>query len=184
MAIEIQSAQAKMDKSLESYSKELGKLRSGRAHPSILEHLSVEYYGDTVPLAQVASITVDDARTLALSVWDKSALAAVEKAILASGLGLNPVVAGTSIKVPLPPLTQERRQELVKVAKQVSEAAKVSVRNIRREYNNSFRNQVKDKLITEDEERRLVQKLQKLTDDKVKQIESVLNDKEKELMDF
>ncbi|MBF13806.1 MAG: ribosome recycling factor [Legionellales bacterium] len=184
MIDEIKSAESRMASSVDNFKAELSKLRSGRAHPSIIEHLRVEYYGDTVPLSQVASITVDDARTLALSVWDKSALSAVEKAILSSDLGLNPVVAGTSIKIPLPPLTQERRAELVKVSKQVAESARVAIRNIRREFNNNFRQQAKEKLITEDDERQLSQRLQKLTDEQIRQIEALLETKEKELMDF
>ena len=184
MDTHLSALEVKMKKAHDSLLSELSKLRSGRAHPSILEHIRVKYYDDTVPITQVASISVDDARTLSLSVWDKSALAEVEKALISSDLGLNPVVAGTSIKIPFPALTQERRLELVKIAKQLSETAKISVRNVRRDGNNSFRQTLKNKEITEDEEKRLAQQLQKLTDENIKQIDEIFSKKEKELMDF
>jgi len=175
-------AQTRMTKSVESLKSNLAKVRTGRAHPSLLEHLQVNYYGSVVPLQQVGSVNVQDSRTLVIQVYDKGAIAPVEKAIHESNLGLNPQSAGQSIRVPLPPLTEERRKELAKVVKGEGEQAKVAVRNVRRDGNEALKKLLKDKLVTEDEERRAQDEVQKLTDSKIAEIDKLLADKEKELM--
>ncbi len=180
----IRDADQRMSKSLESMKHELTKIRSGRAHPSLLEHIMVPYYGNDVPINQVASVTVLDARTLNVSVWDKSAFAAVEKAILTSDLGLNPVSAGDTLKVPLPALTEERRKELIKVVKAEAEKGRVAIRNIRRDANHHLKDQVKNKEISEDDERRAEDKVQKITDSHIEDLEKILKTKEDELMEI
>jgi ribosome recycling factor len=171
----------KMHKAIESLQQELAKLRTGRAHPSLLEGIMVSYYGSDVPLSQVASVTISDSRTLTISPWEKNLISAIEKAILVANLGLNPVSVGESIRVPLPPLTEERRKDLIKVVKQEGEAAKVAVRNIRRDANNMIKELLKAKEISEDDERRQQESVQKLTDKFILEIEKVLAVKEKEL---
>jgi ribosome recycling factor len=180
----IRDTEQRMKKSLETMKHELAKIRSGRAHPSLLEHIVVPYYGSEVPINQVASITVLDARTLNVSVWDKNATQAVEKAIMTSDLGLNPVSAGDTLKVPLPPLTEDRRKELIKVVRAEAEKGKVAVRNIRRDANNHLKELVKEKEISEDEERRAEERVQKLTDKTIEGIEQLLSTKEGELMEI
>ncbi|WP_407935422.1 ribosome recycling factor [Alkalimonas cellulosilytica] len=172
-----------MEKSVDALKSQLSKVRTGRAHPSLLDNIMVPYYGVDTPLRQVANVTVEDARTLSLTVFDKSAAAAVEKAIINSDLGLNPMSAGTSIRIPLPALTEERRRDLVKVVKAEAEQGRVAIRNIRRDANNDLKVLLKDKDITEDDERRATDEIQKLTDLYVKRVDEVLADKEKELME-
>ncbi|SHO58584.1 ribosome recycling factor [Vibrio quintilis] len=176
-------AQDRMDKSVEALKNNLSKVRTGRAHPSLLASISVEYYGAMTPLNQVANVVAEDARTLAITVFDKELTPKVEKAIMSSDLGLNPMSAGTVIRVPLPPLTEERRKDLVKIVRGEAEGGRVAVRNIRRDANNEFKSLLKDKEISEDEEHKAQEDVQKLTDAAVKRIDEVLASKEKELMD-
>ncbi|SIO00894.1 ribosome recycling factor [Salinivibrio sp. ES.052] len=176
-------AKARMDKSVDALKHTLGKLRTGRAHPSLLEGITVEYYGAQTPLNQLASIIAEDARTLAISVYDKQVTQAVEKAIMTSDLGLNPASAGTVIRVPLPPLTEERRKDMVKVVRAEGEQGRVAVRSIRRDANSDLKALLKDKEISEDDERRAQDDIQKLTDEAVKNVDALLDAKEKELME-
>jgi len=175
-------AETRMKKCVDSLQGELSKLRTGRAHPSLLEHIRVSYYGNDVPMNQVGNITVSDARTLTITVWDKGAIAAVEKAILSSDLGLNPMSAGTVIRVPLPALTQERRTELTKIVKSEAENARVATRNVRRDANNALKELLKKKVIGEDEEKSAQDKVQKLTDKFSAEIDKISHGKEQELM--
>jgi ribosome recycling factor len=175
-------ANERMDKSIEAFKNELKKIRTGRAHPSILEHVSVEYYGAVTPLSQVANIGVEDARTLTVTVWEKDMVKVVEKAIMSSDLGLNPSSAGSVLRIPMPPLTEERRKDVVKVVKHEGENAKIAVRNIRRDANADYKELLKEKEISEDDERKAADTIQKLTDGHVKTIDALLADKEKELM--
>ena len=175
-------ASQKMTKSMESLSNNLSKIRTGRAHPSILDAITVEYYGQEVPLNQVANIKIEDAKTLQLNVWEKNVIKEVEKSIILSDLGLNPAVSGNLIRIPLPPLTEERRKELVKLVKQEGENCKVSVRNIRRDANNKLKQLLKEKSISEDDEKRSEEDIQKLTDLNIKQIDERIIEKEKDLM--
>jgi ribosome recycling factor len=172
----------RMGKSVEALGHELAKIRTGRAHPSLLDHVMVSYYGSEMPIRQVANVTAEDARTLAVVPWEKGMVQAVEKAIMQSDLGLNPNTAGTVIRVPLPPLTEERRRDLIKVARHEAEQARVAVRNIRRDANADLRELVKEKAISEDAERRGQESVQKLTDQYVKEIDEVLAAKEADLM--
>lgn len=176
-------AASRMAKSVDNLAHELTKVRTGRAHPSLLDQLTVEYYGSPVPINQVASISVGDSRTLVVTPWEKNMVAAVEKAILASDLGLNPSTAGNVMRIPLPPLTEERRRELVKVVRQEGESARVAIRNIRRDANAHLKALVKDKEIGEDEERRAQDEIQKLTDKSIRKVEEVLDAKEADLME-
>ena len=175
-------ARVRMGKSLESLRRELAKIRTGRAHPSLLEHVHVDYYGSEVPVGQAANVTVEDARTLAVTAWDKSMVSTIEKAIMSSDLGLNPTTAGTVIRIPLPPLTEERRKDLIRVVRNEAEQARVAVRNIRRDANSDLKGLMKDKDISEDEERRGEELVQKLTDEYVKKIDELLAEKEEDLM--
>jgi ribosome recycling factor len=177
-------AQDRMEKSVEALKNQISKIRTGRASPSILDGISVEYYGSATPLRQIANVIAEDARTLAITVFDRSMTAAVEKAIMASDLGLNPMSAGTIIRVPLPPLTEERRKDLIKIVRGEAEQGRVSVRNIRRDANDKVKALLKDKEISEDEERRSQDDVQKLTDSFIKKIDEALANKETELMDF
>jgi len=176
-------ARTRMAKSIESLKHELAKIRTGRAHTSLLDHITVEYYGTEVPIGQAANITVEDARTLVVSPWDKSMVKPIEKAIMNSDLGLNPSTAGTVMRVPMPPLTEERRRDLVKVVRHEAENARVAVRNIRRDANHDLKELLKEKEISEDDERRGQEEIQKLTDKFVKQIDELLEAKEAELME-
>lgn len=176
-------AKERMQKSVEALKNTLSKIRTGRAHPALLDGLSVDYYGSSTPLKQLASIIAEDARTLAITVFDKSVTQAVEKAIMTSDLGLNPMSAGTVIRVPLPPLTEERRRDLVKIVRGEAEQGRVAVRNIRRDANSDLKALLKDKEISEDDERRGQDDIQKLTDAAVKEIDTILEAKEKELME-
>jgi len=179
-----QDARNRMGKSIEAFQAELSKIRTGRAHPSLLNHISVDYYGSEVPVGQAANITVEDARTLAVTPWDKSMVAVIEKAIIKSDLGLNPSTAGAVIRVPMPPLTEERRKELVKVVRELAENARVAVRNIRRDANNDLKSLAKDKDISEDDEHRGQELVQQTTNESTDEIESLLQTKEKELMEI
>jgi len=173
-----------MAKAIESLKSELNKLRTGRAHPGLLEHIKVDYYGNPTPLNQIASVTVTDSRTLSVTPWDKTMVQPIEKAIINSDLGLNPNTVGTVIRVPLPSLTEERRKDLVRVVKTEAENARIAVRNIRRDANNNIKNLYKEKQIGEDEERRAQENIQRLTDDFIKEIDEILADKEKELLEI
>ena len=185
MLNEIQSdANSRMDKSIESLQSQLNKIRTGRAHPSLLDGIMVSYYGADTPLNQLANVSIEDSRTLALTVFDKSLTQAVEKAILKSDLGLNPASAGTVIRIPLPPLTEERRRDLVKVVKGEVENGRIAVRNVRRDANNDIKSLLKDKDISEDEARGAEEEIQKTTDAKMKVIDDVFATKEKELMEI
>ncbi|MGD1984539.1 MAG: ribosome recycling factor [Chromatiaceae bacterium] len=175
-------AAGRMAKSVESLKDDLAKVRTGRAHPSLLDHLTVPYYGSDVPLKQVANVGVEDARTLTVQPYEQQMVQAVEKAIMESDLGLNPNSAGTLIRVPMPPLTEERRRDMTKIVRHEAEQARVAVRNIRRDANHDLKSLVKDKLISEDDERRGQEIIQKLTDQHVKEIDELLEVKEKDLM--
>jgi ribosome recycling factor len=177
-------ALSRMGKSIEAFQGELSKIRTGRAHPSLLNHITVDFYGSEVPIGQAANITVEDARTLAVTPWDKSMVAVIEKAILTSDLGLNPSSAGTVIRVPMPPLTEQRRKELVKVVRELAENARIAVRNIRRDANNDLKTLAKDKDISEDDEHRGQELVQQVTNQSTAEIEELLQIKEKELMEI
>jgi ribosome recycling factor len=178
-----QEAEQRMQKSMETLQSDLTKLRTGRAHPSLLDHIMVSYYGNDTPLNQIASVTIADPRTLVVTPWEKNMVAAVEKAIRTSELGLNPATSGQAIRVPLPALTEERRRDLVKVVRQEGENARVSIRNIRRDANNQFKDLLKEKTISEDDERRSTEIIQKLTDKFIAEVDKLLAAKEKELLE-
>lgn len=175
-------AQARMTKSIEALRHDLTKLRTGRATSALVDHLKVNYYGSDMPLTQVASVTVTDARSLTISPWEKQMVSAVEKAILASDLGLTPNTAGTVIRINIPALTEERRRELSKHVHGEGENAKIAVRNIRRDANQQVKDLLKEKEITEDEERQTQDEIQKLTDKAIKDVDEVVKAKEQELM--
>lgn len=178
----LKDTQARMDKSVESFRLELAKIRTGRAHPSLLDHIHVDFYGTSTPIGRAANVTVEDARTLVVSAWDKGMVSAIERAILESDLGLNPQTAGTVIRIPLPPLTQERRRDLTKVVRSEAEQAKVAVRNIRRDAISDLKELLKEKEISEDDERRGQDEVQKLTDSHVKKIDELTAAKEQEIL--
>ncbi|MFP5505823.1 MAG: ribosome recycling factor [Gammaproteobacteria bacterium] len=180
----LKDAKSRMAKSVETLRHDLTKLRTGRAHTSLLDHIMVDYYGSEVPLKQVANVGVEDARTLTVTPWEKQMVTVIEKAIMKSDLGLNPNTAGTVMRIPLPPLTEERRRDMIKVVRQEGEGARVAVRNIRRDANNDFKELLKEKEISEDEERRAQEQIQKLTDQAIADIEKVLQAKEAELMEI
>jgi ribosome recycling factor len=173
-----------MQKSVDSLANQLTKIRTGRAHPSLLDGIMVPYYGADTPLKQLANIVAEDARTLAITVFDKELTKAVDKAIMSSDLGLNPMSAGTVIRVPLPPLTEERRKDFIKVVRGEVEGGRVAVRNIRRDANSDFKALLKEKEISEDEQRQAEDEIQKLTNKFIKDMDEQLAAKEKELMDF
>lgn len=177
-------AEKRMQKALESLEHELTKVRTGRANVSLLDHVHIDYYGSQMPLNQVASVTTPDARTLLITPWEKQMVPVIEKAILTSDLGLNPSTAGTAIRVPMPALTEERRKELIKVVRHEAEQARVSIRNVRRDSNQKFKDAVKDKLMTEDDEKRGHDMIQKLTDKFIVDIDRILQVKEKELLEI
>jgi|TARA_B110000240_G_C13316771_1_gene375274 ribosome recycling factor len=174
----------RMGKSIESLKNELTKIRTGRANVSLLDHVMVDYYGSAVPIAQAATVSVEDARTLAVSPWEKALVPVIEKAIMSSDMGLNPVTSGDVIRVPLPALTEERRKDFVKLVRQEAEQGKVAVRNIRRDANADLKELVKEKEISEDDERGALEVVQKLTDKHIQEIDSMLAAKEKELMEI
>lgn len=176
------NAEQKMLKSIEAFKVELSKIRTGRAHPGILDQVQVEYYGSMVPVSQVANVTLLDARTISVQPWEKGLGPKIEKAIRESDLGLNPSSQGDLIRVPMPPLTEERRKDLTKVVKGAGEDAKVAVRNLRRDANEQAKKLQKDKLITEDDERRSQDEVQKLTDKVIAEIDKLIQGKEAEIM--
>lgn len=177
-------AAARMAKSVDSLKQELGKLRTGRAHAGLLEHVTVSYYGNETPLNQVASIAVADARTLVVTPWEKNLVGPIEKALMKSDLGLNPASAGTVIRVPLPPLTEERRRDLVKVVRREGEETKIAIRNVRRDANQQLKTLLKEKSISEDAERQAQDEIQKLTDRYIQDVDKVLAAKEADLMEI
>ncbi len=178
----LKDTESRMQKSVESLKSELAKVRTGRAHPSLLEHITVDYYGSETPLSQVASIGVEDARTLTVTPWEKPMVQAVEKAIMKSDLGLNPNSAGTVIRIPMPQLTEDRRKDLVKVVRHEGENGKIAIRNIRRDANSDFKSLEKEKEISEDDEHKAQEQVQKLTDKFVTEIDEILKVKEEDLM--
>lgn len=177
-------AAARMQKSVESLKQELSKIRTGRAHTSLLDHIQVEYYGSDVPLSQVSNIGVEDARTLTVTPWEKDMVPVIEKAIMTSDLGLNPATAGTVIRVPLPPLTEDRRKDLIRVVRQEAENGRIAVRNIRRDAISDIKELLKEKEIGQDDERRAEEEIQQITDKHVAAIDSLLAEKEAELMEI
>lgn len=179
-----QDALTRMNKSIESYKTELQKIRTGRAHASLLDHVMVDFYGSKVPISQAANISVEDSRTLTVTAWDGSMIQAIEKAIMTSDLGLNPNSAGNVIRVPMPPLTEERRRDLVKVVRELTENARVAVRNIRRDANSDLKTLQKDKDISEDDEHKGQDLVQKVTDQSTAKLDQLLQVKEKELMEI
>ena len=176
------SAIKRMDKTIDTLKADFGSLRAGRAHISLLDGIMVEAYGSMTPIAQVGSISTPDARTLSVSVWDKGLAKAVEKAIMESELGLNPSSDGQLIRIPVPPLSEERRKELIKVAGKYAEGAKVAIRNIRRDSMDGIKKLKKDNAISEDEEKRFENEIQKLTDDATKKVDDILSQKEKDIL--
>jgi len=180
----IQDAEVRMGKTIDALHIELAKIRTGRAHPSILDQVKVDYYGTETPINQVSNINIEDSRTLTVTPWEKPMVAAVEKAIMSAGLGLNPQSAGTIIRIPLPPLTEERRRDLVKLVKHEAENSRIAIRNIRRDANGDFKDLLKEKEISEDEAHQSEDSVQKLTDKFVIKVDEVLSEKEKELMEI
>ncbi|WP_420998026.1 ribosome recycling factor [Cupriavidus sp. 30B13] len=176
------SVEQKMQKTIEAFKADLAKIRTGRAHTGLLDHVQVDYYGSPVPISQVANVGLADARTISVQPWEKKMVGAVEKAIRDADLGLNPSTMGDVIRVPMPMLTEERRRELTKVVKGEAESAKVAVRNLRRDANEQFKKLVKDKAISEDDERRGQDEVQKLTDKFVAEIDRMVAEKDKEIM--
>ncbi len=179
----LKDAEVRMGKSVEALENEMSRLRTGRAHPSLLEHVRVDYYGSETPLSQVANINTEDARTLTVTPWEQGMVQAVEKAIINSDLGLNPNTAGTIIRVPVPPMTEERRKDMVKVVRGEAENARISVRNIRRDANSDLKELEKEKEISKDELRKSEEDVQKLTDAAIKNVDDVLAKKEEDLME-
>jgi ribosome recycling factor len=177
-----QDASTRMGKSIEALKHEFSKIRTGRAHPSLLDQITVSYYGTDSSLSQVANIAVEDARTLTITPWEKTMVQVIEKAILKSDLGLNPATTGMTIRIPLPPLTEQRRRELVKVVKHEAENGRVAIRNIRRDANNAIKEALKEKLVSEDDARNAEEKIQKITDQYVKEVEKLLEAKEADLL--
>lgn len=177
-------AKSRMQKSFENLESNFAKIRTGRAHPSILDSISVEYYGSEVPISQVANVNIEDARTLTVQPWEQPMVAVVEKAIMTSDLGINPSTTGNLIRIPMPPLTEERRRDFIKVARNEAEQARVAIRNIRRDANNDIKALLKDKEITEDEARQAEDQIQKITDEIVAKVDSSLAEKEASLMEI
>jgi len=180
----ISDAKSRMDKTVESLENAFTKIRAGRAHPSLLDQVHVEYYGSQVPISQVSNVVAEDSRTLKVSPWEKEMVAPIEKAIMTSDLGLNPQSAGEVIRIPLPPLTEERRKDLVRVVKDEAEQSKVAVRNIRRDANSDFKELLKEKEISEDEARQSEDEIQKITDSHIALIDEKLKDKETSLLEI
>lgn len=178
-----QDAESRMGKSIESFINDLTKVRTGRAHPSLLQHIMVPYYGADTPLNQVANISVQDSRTLMVQPFEQTIVPAIEKAIMNANLGLNPNTAGTNIRIPLPPLTEERRKDLIKIVKNEAEGARIAVRNIRRDALSTVKELLKEKEITEDDDHRAQDEIQKITDKHVAEIDRLLAEKEAELME-
>ena len=174
----------RMWKSVVALKTDLTKIRTGRAHTSLLDHITVEYYGSQVPLSQVSNVNVEDSRTLTVTPWEKDMVAVIEKAIMTSDLGLNPASAGTVIRVPLPPLTEERRKDMIRVVRQEAEGGRIAVRNIRRDAIHDIKDLLKEKMIGEDDERRAEDEIQVITDKYVAEIDQLLAEKEAELMEI
>ncbi|MDX1405270.1 MAG: ribosome recycling factor [Woeseiaceae bacterium] len=173
----------RMDKSIKSLEQALTKIRTGRAHTSLLDHITVEYYGTEVPLNQCANVNVEDSRTLTVTPWEKNMVQPIEKAIMSSDLGLNPATAGTVIRVPLPPLTEERRKDMIKLVRNEAEGGRIAVRNIRRDALSDIKDLLKEKMISEDDEHRAHDEIQAITDKHVATIDKILERKESELME-
>ncbi|WP_025770435.1 ribosome recycling factor [Thioalkalivibrio sp. HK1] len=180
----VEDAEVRMARSVESLNGDLSKIRTGRAHTSLLDHIQVSYYGSDVPLSQVARVSVSDSRTIAVSPWEKQMIPAVEKAIAAADLGLNPVTSGDVIRVPLPPLTEERRKEMMRLVRQAGEQAKIAIRNIRRDANQNLKTKIKEDRLPEDMEARTETRIQKLTDSHITMIDAALEEKERDLMEI
>ena len=176
-------ASSRMAKSVASLRQELTKIRTGRAHTSLLDHITVEYYGSEVPLNQVSNVGVEDSRTLTVTPWEKDMVAKIEKAIMTSDLGLNPATAGTVIRVPLPPLTEERRKDMIRVVRNEAEGGRIAIRNIRRDAIHDVKELLKEKMIGEDDERRAEEEIQSITDKYIAEIDQALAEKESELME-
>ena len=176
-------AGSRMAKSVAALRQELTKIRTGRAHTSLLDHITVEYYGSDVPLNQVSNVGVEDSRTLTVTPWEKDMVAKIEKAIMGSDLGLNPATAGTVIRVPLPPLTEERRKDMIRVVRNEAEGGRIAIRNIRRDAIHDIKELLKEKMIGEDDERRAEEDIQTITDKYIAEIDHVLAEKESELME-
>ena len=180
----MKDANERMDKSVAAFQDELKKIRTGRAHTSLLDHVTVEYDGSEVPLNQVANVGVEDARTLTVTPWEKEMVPVIEKAIMGSDLGLNPATAGTVIRVPLPPLTEERRKDMIRVVRNEAEGGRIAVRNIRRDAIHDIKDLLKEKMIGEDDEHRAEDEIQVITDKYIAEIDALLADKESELMEI
>ncbi len=178
----LKDAEDRMQKSIESMRGEMAKIRTGRASSAVIDHLTVDYYGTATPINQVANVTVQDARTLGVQPWEKNMVPVVERAIMEANLGFNPVTAGDLIRIPMPPLTEDRRKEMVKIASGEGENGKIAVRNIRRDANNDFKSLLKDKEIGEDDEKQAEDRVQKLTDKYVAQIDDIVKEKETEIL--
>ena len=174
----------RMNKSVAALNQELTKIRTGRAHTSLLDHITVEYYGSQVPLNQVSNVNVEDSRTLTVTPWEKEMLSVIEKAILNSDLGLNPATAGTVIRVPLPPLTEERRKDMIRIVRNEAEGGRIAIRNIRRDAIHDVKDLLKEKMIGEDDEHRAEDEIQTITDKYIAQIDELLAAKESELMEI
>eukprot|EP00119_Amphimedon_queenslandica_P003875 XP_003391165.1 PREDICTED: uncharacterized protein LOC100633995 [Amphimedon queenslandica] len=180
----VKDAETRMARSIESLNGDLSKIRTGRAHTSLLDHLSVVYYGSDVPLSQVARVSVLDSRTISVSPWEKKMIPTIEKAIASADLGLNPVTSGELIRVPLPPLTEERRKEMMRLVRQAGEQAKIAIRNIRRDANQSLKTKIKADRLPEDMEARTETRIQKLTDSHITKVDAALEEKERDLMEI
>jgi ribosome recycling factor len=176
-------ASSRMAKSVASLRQELTKIRTGRAHTSLLDHITVEYYGSEVPLNQVSNVGVEDSRTLTVTPWEKDMVAKIEKAIMTSDLGLNPATAGTVIRVPLPPLTEERRKDMIRVVRNEAEGGRIAIRHIRRDAIHDVKELLKEKMIGEDDERRAEDEIQTITDKYIAEVDKTLAEKESELME-
>ncbi len=172
----------RMEKSIVALKQAFSKIRTGRAHPSLLDHVQVSYYGVDTPLKQVANVTAEDARTIAITPWEKNMVAPIEKAIMSSDLGLNPSTAGLVIRIPIPPLTEERRRDMIRIVKQEAESARVAIRNIRRDANADFKEMLKEKMISEDEDHKAQEKIQQLTNTYVAKVDELLKQKEDDLL--
>lgn len=178
----LKDAEQRMTKSIESMRSDLAKIRTGRASAALIDHLTVDYYGVSTPLNQVANISVQDARTLSVQTWEKQMVPVVEKAIMQANLGLNPVTTGDLIRIPMPPLTEERRKEMVKLASADGESGKIAIRNIRRDANNDFKSLLNDKDISEDQDRAGHDNVQQLTDKYIAEVDTIVSDKEAEIL--
>jgi ribosome recycling factor len=179
----IKDAKQRMDKSVEAFRSEIAKIRTGKATTALLDGIKVDYYGTPTPLKQVGNLSVLDIHTLAITPWDKSMVPVIDKAILSADLGLNPISDGTNIKIPIPPLTEDRRKEMVKLVKKMGEEAKVAIRNVRRDANDHLKKEEKEKKITEDELKEAEKETQKLTDEHIANIDEIIKHKEKEIME-